>query len=126
MNSLVWFGGLWQRGDQCRARQILGFADLTLVAALNVFLDILIHPGPVIALKYAFLRLQESVMSSEQVSVCILQYFGHQVGWQEDHNPARLEWSLDSSPDDVVFNEAIVGEMSDDLQAFLIIGQLPM
>ena len=85
------------------------------MTSLNVLLNVLVHSRPVVALENPFFCFHESIVSSKEMSVSVFEHFRHELGWQKDHYSAWFKSSLHSSPDDVVFDEGVVGEMFDDL-----------
>ena len=78
------------------------------MATLQVIVDILVHTWPEVALENAFFGLVQTVMSGEKVSVSTLENLRLQAVGQKDDHPTWLKLPFNSSPEDVVFHEAVV------------------
>ena len=110
MNALVGLSWLRKWCQQCGLRGAIFLAHLTLVATLQVIVYVGIHSRPEVTLEDALLGLVQAVMAGEQVTVSVLQDLIPEAFRQKDDDPAWFELSLDPSPQDVVFDEAVVGQ----------------
>jgi len=65
MHSLVGLGGLRERRDEDGTRPVVLLPNLALVATLEVVLNVLIHPRPVVALENALFRFEKPIVTTE-------------------------------------------------------------
>ena len=71
MHSLVGLGGLRQCGEESGRRSVILAAKLTSVAGFEVCSDVGVHAGPVETLQKALFSFVDTIMTDQQISVCL-------------------------------------------------------
>ena len=81
------------------------------MAGLDVFVDVLDHGGPPVALEQPFLGLVDSVMSQHGVAMCGLDGCWSHRGRKHEQHTGRFVRRFESSPEDAVIDEAGVSHV---------------
>jgi hypothetical protein len=120
---LIRLGWLRQRREECRSRTVIVSADLTFVTGFEMISDHGIHAWPAITLENPFFCFVDSVMSCEEVTVCILENVIDESLWKENDDTAWFKLLLYSTPDNVVIHKAVTWQghlaIIDSINSFL-------
>ena len=83
------------------------------MALLDVFLDVGIHPRPVVALENPFSGFGNAVVTAERGSVRLCQYLWDEPPRQEYDSSVWVVVPADAFPDEAVFDEAVLSGLFD-------------
>ncbi len=91
-----------------------------------MFSDVGVHSWPIITKKNSFFCFIDSVVTCEKVSMGVVENIVDERLGQKNDDTAWFKLTLNSSPDYVIFNKAIICKISYNVLTFLISWELPV
>jgi hypothetical protein len=118
VNPVVRLRRLGQTGKQSRRGAVISSAKLTSVAGFEVGSFVSIHTGPVVTLKKVLFRFVDAIVPNEFIAMGIYEGLLFKASREENDHSAWFKLAFNLTPNNVIFNKAIVHKKFNKLLAF--------
>jgi hypothetical protein len=123
VNPVVRFRRLGQIGKQSGWGAVVSSAKLTSVAGFEVSSYVSIHARPVVTLKKTLFGFVDAIVPNKFIAMGIYKSLLFKGSGEKNDNSAGLKLTFNSTPNNVIFNKAIICKNFYELLAFCVKGQ---
>jgi hypothetical protein len=111
---------LWQAGKQGRRGAVISSAKLTSVARFEVGSYVSIHTWPVVTLKKALFGFVDAIVPNKFIAMGIYKGLLLEAGREKNDDSAWFELTFNATPNNVIFDKAVVCKNFNKLLAFCV------